>query len=127
MAYSVTIAYAGPASPSDLRIPALIYPIFVAAKPYTDTTAYEGTVYDTNVPGYGTINVMEPYASTAFPYPVPLAQFKVAVLSDTNSVTFTVDTYMEAFYYTEAGKALASQGFTVTVEEVTADSDDGTG
>ena len=60
---------------------------------------------------------MEPYATTAFPYPVPLAQFKVAVLSDDNEVEFTVDSYMEAYYYTEAGKALASQGFTVTVTE----------
>ena len=29
-------------------------------------------------------------------------------------VEFTVDSYMEAFYYMEAGKALADQGFTVT-------------
>ena len=124
MAYSVTIAYAGPANPTDIRIAAPIFPIYVPSNSYVDTAAYDGTVYDTNVKGMGTINVMEPYATTAFPFPVPLAQFKVAVLSDTNEVTFTVDTYMEAFYYIEAGKALASQGFTVTVEEAT---DDGEG
>lgn len=123
MAYSITIAYAGPANPTDLRIPAPIYPVYVPSNSYVDTAAYDGTVYDTNVKGMGSINILEPYASTAFPFPVPLAQFKVAVISDSNEVTFTVETYMEAFYYTEAGKALASQGFTVTVEEVTADAD----
>ena len=66
----------------------------------------------------GVIDVLEPCASTAFPFPVPLAQFKVAVVSDTNTATFTVDTYMEAFWYMDAGKALADQGFTVAVEAV---------
>ena len=130
MAYSITIAYAGPANPTDLRIPAPIYPVYVPSNSYVDTAAYDGTVYDTNVKGMGSINILEPYATTAFPYPVPLAQFKVAVLSNTNEVTFTVETYMEAFYYTEAGKALASQGFTVTVEAVeeqAAQSDGGAG
>ena len=119
MAYTVTIAYAGPANPSDLRIPAPIYSIYVPSNSYVDTAAYDGTVYDTNVKGFGYINVMEPYATTSFPFPVPLAQFKVAVVGTSNEVTFTVDTYMEAFWYMEAGRALASQGFTVTVEEVT--------
>ena len=111
MAYTVTITYAGPANPSDLRIPAPIYPIYVPSNSYVDTAAYDGTVYDTNVKGFGYINVMEPYATTNFPFPVPLAQFKVAVVGESNEVTFTVETYMEAFYYMEAGRALASQGF----------------
>ena len=69
---------------------------------------------------------MEPYASTSFPFPVPLAQFKVAVIgtpvttSDPDGpkyVEFDVDTYMEAFWYKQAGVALADQGFVVEVTE----------
>ncbi len=118
MAYTVNITYSGPANPTDIRIATPICALYVPSNSYADTAAFDGSVYDTNVKGFGTINVMEPYATTSFPFPVPLAQFKVAVLSDDNEVEFTVDTYMEAFYYIEAGKALASQGFTVTVTPV---------
>ena len=66
---------------------------------------------------------MEPYATTSFPYPVPLAQFKLAVVGEDDgeggkTVTFTVDTYEEAFWYMQAGSVLGDQGFTVTVEAV---------
>jgi hypothetical protein len=116
MAYTVTITYAGPANPSDIRLVSPISAIYVPSNSYVDTAAYDGTVYDTNVKGMGQINVMEPYATTAFPFPVPLAQFRLAVVGEENSVEFTVDTYMEAFWYMDAGRALKDQGFTVTVE-----------
>lgn len=122
MAYTVTIVYKGPEAPTNIPFVSPICALFVPTNSYIDTPAYEGTVYDTNVGGFGAIDIMEPYASTSFPYPVPLAQFKVAVVGtegeDGHTVTFTVDTYEEAFYYTAAGKALADQGFTVTVEAV---------
>jgi hypothetical protein len=79
-----------------------------------------------NTRGFGSIDLMDPYADTSFPFPVPLAQFKLAVVGEDEmnddtptgrkTVTFTVDSYMEAFWYMEAGKALADQGFEVTVE-----------
>lgn len=111
--YTITIAYTGPVRDT-LPVVNPICRIFAPQNSYADTAAYAGTVYDTNVDGFGVIDLMEPYATTSFPFPVPLAQFKVAMLSDNGSVTFEVDSYMEAFYYTEAGKALAAQGFTVT-------------
>lgn len=116
MAYTVTIVYAGPQAPTNIPFVSPICAIYTPTNSYIDTPAYEGTVYDTNVDGFGAINILEPYASTSFPYPVPLAQFKVAVVGEENTATFTVDTYEEAFWYMEAGKALADQGFTVTVE-----------
>lgn len=117
--YKIKITYNGPAKPESIRFVAPICPIYCPCNSYTDTTGYDGTVYDTNVKGFGEIDVMEPYASTSFPFPVPLAQFKVAVTASNSDspkyVEFDVDTYMEAFWYKQAGVALADQGFVVEV------------
>ena len=123
MAYTVTIVYKGPEAPTNIPFVSPICALFVPTNSYIDTPAYEGTVYDTNVPGFGQLNIMEPYASTSFPFPVPLAQFKLAVVGEDDGnggkqVVFTVDTYEEAFWFMQAGKSLADQGFTVTVEAV---------
>lgn len=125
MAYKIRINYTGPAKPENIRFVSPICPIYCPCNSYADTQAYEGTCYDTNVRGFGKIDVMEPYASTAFPFPVPLAQFKIAVIGadGTNSkgedckyVEFEVATYMEAFFYIQAGIALADQGFEVIAD-----------
>ena len=116
MAYTVTIVYAGVSAPASIPFVSPICALYQPTNSYIDTAAYAGTVYDTNVDGFGAIDLMEPYKTTSFPYPVPLAQFKVAVVGEENTATFTVDSYEEAFWYMEAGKALADQGFTVTVE-----------
>jgi len=129
MAYTVTIVYAGVQEPASIPFVSPICAQYVPTNSYVDTAAYDGTVYDMNVKGFGVIDLVEPYATTSFPYPVPLAQFKLAtvgtdVLDDDDqptgakTVTFTVDSYADAFWYMEAGKALADQGFTVTVEPV---------
>lgn len=115
MSYTVNIAYAGPAVET-IPFVTPICRLFVPQNSYADTAAYAGTVYDTNVDGFGTINLMEPYATTSFPFPVPLAQFKIAAVGGT-PVEFTVDTYQEAFWYMTAGEQLKEQGFTVTVTE----------
>lgn len=122
MAYTVKIVYSGPEAPTNIPFVNPICAIYTPTNSYIGTPAYEGTVYDTNVPGFGTVNVMEPYASTSFPYPLPLAQFKLAVVGtdgdDGKEVEFTVDTYEEAFWYMTAGEQLKDQGFTVTVTPV---------
>ncbi len=135
MAYNVTITYAGPASPEHIMFECPSCKLHVPSSAYVDTVAYKGTVYDTNVEGFGKIDLMEPFASTAFPFPVPFSQFKLAIIGEdvkneegeatgAKKVTFKVDTYMEAFFYKEAGVALADQGFTV---EVTSDDSEGVG
>ena len=123
MAYTVKIVYKGPEAPTNIPFVSPICALFVPTNSYIDTPAYEGTVYDTNVGGFGSINIMEPYATTSFPYPVPLAQFKLAVVGEDDGeggkqVEFTVDTYEEAFWFTIAGNQLKDQGFTVTVTPV---------
>lgn len=122
MAYTIKIVYSGVPAPTNIPFVSPIAPLYVPTNSYIDTPAYEGTVYDTNVAGFGQLNIMEPYASTSFPYPVPLAQFKLAVVGtdgdNGKEVEFTVDTYEEAFWYMTAGEQLKDQGFTVTVTPV---------
>lgn len=122
MAYTVKITYTGPANPEAIKFASPICQTFAPTNAYTDTPAYKSTVYDTHVTGFGFIDLMEPYATTGFPYPVPLAQFKLAVVGKDNAkgakeVEFTVESYMEAFWYMEAGVALKNQGFAVEVKE----------
>lgn len=126
MAYKVTITYTGSAVES-IQFVNPICRLFVPENSYIDTPAYEGTVYDTNVDGFGKIDLMEPFASTSFPFPVPLTHFKLAVVGEDDKesggkkVEFEVATYMEAFWYKQAGVALADQGFTVEISETKAD------
>lgn len=129
MSYNVTITYKGPVTDS-ITFVNPICKMFEPCKSYIDTTAYKGTVYDTNVSGFGKIDLMEPYASTSFPFPVPLTQFKLAVIGEEakdkdgnvigKNITFTVNSYMEAFWYKQAGAVLADQGFIVEVTDVDA-------
>lgn len=129
MAYTVTITYKGPEVES-LQVVNPICRLFEPTKSYVDTEAYAGTVYDTNTKGWGKIDLMEPYATTSFPFPVPLAQFKLAIVGEdvkkngkptgAKQTSFTVDSYSEAFWYIQAGESLKDQGFTVTVEEADA-------
>ena len=135
MAYTIKIEYRGPqVAPDSIVSP--ICRIFEPNGSYIDSPAYvngyaEGgkqkygkSVYATNVDGWGKIEAMEPYASTSIPFPVPLAQFKVAMIGDEikegktvvgHKFEFSVEDYKEAIYYMQLGVALKSQGFTVTV------------
>lgn len=128
MSYTVTIKYTGIETDAS-RIVAPICRIFVPTSSYIDTPVYTqggplGTgeakeypksIYATNVDGWGNIDVVAPYASTSIPFPVPMAQFNLAVVGRNNEVTFEVADYKEAFYYMQVGAALADQGFSVTV------------
>ena len=109
------------------NITAQICRIFAPKSSYVDTAAYAGTVYDTNVDGFGANAPLEPFASTSVPFPVALAQFKLAVVGANNEVTFDVADYKEAFYYKTIGDQMADQGFTVTVGEVKTQTFAGTG
>lgn len=122
--YKVKIIYNGPANPENIRFVSPICPVYCPCNSYVDTAAYKDTCYDTNIEGFGKIDVLEPYASTSFPFPVPLSQFKIAVIGKPVSAEapngpkyaeFNVDSYMEAFWYTQAGIALADQGFVVEI------------
>lgn len=117
MTYKVIITYTGVEKNVD-KLVAPICRMFGPSASYTDFPAYDGTTYDTNVAGFGNVDMPEPYASTSIPFPVPLAQFKLAVVGKNNKVEFEVDDYKEAFYYMGVGAAIAEQGFKVEVRPV---------
>lgn len=117
MAYTVTIKYTGPAT-DNIRFVYPICPVFLPTNSYVDTTALDGTVYDTNVKGLGDFSVAEPFKTTSFPFPVPLAQFKVAALGTSGTLEITVETQTEALWYKQIGDQIADQGFEVTIAEV---------
>lgn len=120
MSYRVTITYTGVPAAIE-NISAEICRLFAPKADYIDTAAYAGTVYDTNVEGFGAIAPMEPFASTSIPFPAALAQFKLAAVKgmnedeEDNQVIFYVDDYKEAFYYKTIGEQMADQGFAVEV------------
>lgn len=137
MAYLVEIVYKGKEKDVE-RLSASICSIMRPNGSYIDTPVFkEGypvgaeaadkkygeSVYATNVEGFGAVDAEEPFATTSFPFPVPLAQFKLAVVATEKDdkgnpkVSFDVEDYKEAFYYMEAGKALADQGFEVKVSK----------
>ena len=118
MAYTVTIKYTGVAKDAD-KIGLDIARMFTPDGSYIDSAAYEGSVYDTNVEGWGETIMPEPFSSTSIPYPTALAQFKLAAVqaNDTDGVTFEVDDYKEAFFYQTIGSQMVDQGFKVTVEK----------
>lgn len=126
MAYNVKITYTCPTAETISQSVAPIGARYTLSNSYNDTVGYDGSVYDTNVKGWGDLVLPEPYASTSFPYPVALSQFKVATIGEdvlgddgqptgSKYVEFEVETYMEAWHYQEAGVALAPQGFEVEV------------
>lgn len=112
MAYNVTITYTAPVAPADVTL--ALFSIWTPSS-YVDSQGYNSSVYDTNKPGFGTIAVPEPYATTSFPSASPLFQFKVATAVASGINAFSTDSFSEAMWYAQAGKDLASQGFTVTV------------
>lgn len=139
MAYTVTIKYNGVTKDVE-SLAAPICNVFVPTSSYIDTPVFENgypidtpvdsmteigpdktkkygkSIYATNVDDkYGFADAVEPFASTSIPFPTALAQFKLAVVGEDNTVTFDVDDYKEAFYYKDLGVALKSQGFEVTV------------
>lgn len=133
--YTVTIKYTGVSGEVAIG-PAPIARLWNPEGSYIDSAAYEGSVYDTNVEGWGEIAPVSPYDSTSIPYPVALAQFKLAtvgedLLNDDNEVigkqvSFDVDDYKEAFFYKTLGEQMADQGFEVTVKAAS-ESDGGEG
>lgn len=69
------------------------------------------------------INILEAYRTPQIPVYRAWQTFKMAIEGGTTE--FVVDTFAQASFYVEAGKALKNYGFTVTSEEVTTDGGEG--
>ena len=109
----------------DTRKVACICPHLEFDNSYIDTEAYAGTVYDTNIPGFGTWEGLVEYVANVTHSPNILIMFhkvvKEATLNDCGclvneeGVTFEESNPYVAEYINEVGTALAEYGFTVEV------------
>ena len=84
---------------------------------YIDSKPYEGTVYDTNVPGWGTWEGLSSFLANISNAPTALLMFKKARENDGQDIKFDVDDSIYAEYFEElVNTDLKNLGFTVTVE-----------
>lgn len=122
MKYIVSIKYTGPiAELPDASMP--ICSLFKPAGSYVDSPAFEGTKYDANVPGWGTIPFSGGYSQT-----LALAMFRLVMINanadgGAGQATFETSDSKEAAYFQLMGAALADQGFEVTIETADVEGD----
>jgi len=120
--YTVTIVYNGPVVADVVRPGMNIARTFIQAQSYVDTAALDGTIYDTNVDGWGSLEGLDPFGDGTYKF----AWFGQAIdtaaaaekSGETNEgVSFEVAGADEKLYWDVMTKAMASQGFVVTVTE----------
>lgn len=113
--FTVKIVYAGPVvDVASTQVGMNIARTFVQAKSYVDTAAYDGTIYDTNVDGWGSLDGLDPFGDGTYKF----AWLGQAIAAGDDGVEFTVAGAEEQLYWTVLAKAMASQGFTITVTPV---------
>lgn len=112
MSYIVNIKYTRPVADAEQLVQP-ICSLFAPTGSYIDSEAYAGTVYDTNVEGFGQAVAPEQFMAASIAHPGIIGQFKFA--AENGETEFEVTDHATACYYYEVGKALESQGFQVTI------------
>lgn len=107
---TITITYTEPEVPVEANV-AQICALFLPTNSYVDLPPYEGTIYDTNVDGWGTWEGLAEYLGKITHSPNVLIMFKAAYRD--GSVEFTEDDPKMVEYYKEIGMALEAYGFVV--------------
>lgn len=111
---TITIKYTAPVEPVDADV-APICRLFNPNNSYIDTPEYEGTIWDTNVDGWGTWQGLAAYLEKITHSPNVLILFKAAVLD--GEVSFEEGDPKMVQYFKELGTALAPFGFEVSEGE----------
>jgi hypothetical protein len=109
---TITITYTAPVAPVD-GVVAPISATYFPTNSYVDSEPYAGTIWDTNVEGFGTWEGLVNYLSKVTAHPGYAIMFKAAMRDGSATVTETDEKVIE--YYKELGVSLADQGFTVEV------------
>lgn len=122
MAKNVTIIYTGVVDDA-VRQGLSIYPLFQPAGSYVDSTAYDGTVYDTNVKGFGELGGLEPMGSTTVKFAEYALAYRAAEAAqaagtENTGVTFEITGYEDELYWTQIGRNMVSEGYTTTITDV---------
>lgn len=108
---SITIKYTAPEVLDPMavdQIPAMFWP----NNSYVDTEVYEGTIWDTNVEGWGAWDGLADYLDSISMHKGLLLMFKKAVRE--GEATFEAENEIDAEYCMEVGRALAKFGFEVS-------------
>lgn len=89
---------------------------FVPTGAACDDSDFEGTYYDTNVYGFGEGTKLEQFMADQVAHPGIVAALRAAVYAEDKTYTIEDATADDVLYFGEAKKALADQGFEITVE-----------
>lgn len=108
---SITIKYTAPEAPVQADVKQ-ICAFFLPTNSYVDSKEYEGTIWDTNVEGWGTWEGIAAYLEKISATPNVLIMFKAAVRD--GEITFEEADAKQVEYYKEVGRRLAVYGFEVT-------------
>lgn len=108
---SITIKYTALEAPVEGKVEQ-IPAFFLPTNSYVDTEIYEGTIWDTNVEGWGTWEGYVAHLEKISAAPNVLILFKAAARD--GEITFEEDDPKQVEYIKEIGLALAAYGFEVS-------------
>lgn len=113
---TITITYTKPVAVS--AVPKNeICATFVPTNAACDNAAFDGTYYDTNVPGYGECMTAEEIFFKQIAHPGLVAALRAAMRAQSHSYTWAAVSADDVLYVEELNPALKDQGFTLTVGE----------
>lgn len=120
---NVTIKYYGP-KVEDARDVAPICPVFLPCNSYVDGVGMDGTIYDTNVPGFGSIleGVSAPLMHLPFPGGMKVVNMSIVGTEKKDGgktyreLSIEVTDYKEVLYFKELAARMIPD-FEITVKE----------
>lgn len=111
---TITIAYTAVTAPAN-QVGAQICSTYLPTNAAADLAPFDGTYYDTNVQGFGEVMPVAKFYADSVAHPGVVLALKLAV--EKGSYEFETTEAKEIAYFEELADALASQGFTITVDK----------
>ena len=115
---TITIAYVQPVMPAEGDVKQ-ICSLLIPTNSYVDIDEYAGTIWDTNVEGWGTWEGLAAYLDKISAAPTTLILFKAAARD--GSIEFEESDAAKIEFFVELGRELSPYGFTVTVDDGTSE------
>lgn len=116
---TINITYVKPTPAADLTPTQQICATFQPTNALCDNANFDGTYYDTNVPGYGDALSIDKFWAAQVAHPGLIAALRAAMRaagdSGEGSYEWVGATDADVQYIGEINPALAEQGFTLTV------------
>lgn len=112
---TITITYTKPVDAS-VSPKNEICATFVPKNAAADNAAFDGTYYDTNVPGYGAGMGAEEFFFAQIAHPGLVAALRAAMRAESHSYDWTCTDDEALYAIQEVGPALAGQGFAIAAK-----------